>query len=569
MNDMNFYINLNDISVKVKIYILMGILIGALIISVMFALVSMSKIGKELEAIAETDIPLTKVITEITTYQLEQAINFERALRLAGNINKDPSAETHFKEAINYFYSLSGNVVEKVRLGEELAEEALTHSHTDKELSELKHIKEVLGNVKKEHDEYAEHAKHVFSLLSKGEMQAAFKAAKQVEKQEENISHELKMLTKEIEVFTEQAALNAMHHEQFAETNLMIIAIIAIIVSVLLGVFINIKISRGINRAVSAAEQIAAGILTEEIHTTGTDEIGKLLSSLGIMRNKLHAMIIEMGQSSTELAAASEELSAVTEDTNNGIHKQQDEIHKVATAMNEMNATVHEVASNAQLTAQSANEANNEAQAGQDVVEKNVISIESLAEAVDNAEIIIQKVGQESDNIGTILDVIKNIAEQTNLLALNAAIEAARAGEQGRGFAVVADEVRTLASRTQQSTSEIEEMILSLQENAKKAVQAMEVGREQASTSVEQAKIAGLSLKMITEVVLHISEMNTQIASAAEEQTCVAEEINRNVTNISDVAEQNASAVNQVTASSEELAQMAINLQTMIAQFEV
>ena len=121
---------------------------------------------------------------------------------------------------------------------------------------------------------------------------------------------------------------------------------------------------------------------------------------------------------------------------------------------------------------------NNEAQAGQDVVEKNVISIESLAEAVDNAEIIIQKVGQESDNIGTILDVIKNIAEQTNLLALNAAIEAARAGEQGRGFAVVADEVRTLASRTQQSTSEIEEMILSLQENAKKAVQAMEVGRE-------------------------------------------------------------------------------------------
>ncbi len=566
---MNFYINLNDISVKVKIYILMGILIGALIISVMFALVSMSKIGKELEAIAETDIPLTKVITEITTYQLEQAINFERALRLAGNINKDPSAETHFKEAINYFYSLSGNVVEKVRLGEELAEEALTHSHTDKELSELKHIKEVLGNVKKEHDEYAEHAKHVFSLLSKGEMQAAFKAAKQVEKQEENISHELKMLTKEIEVFTEQAALNAMHHEQFAETNLMIIAIIAIIVSVLLGVFINIKISRGINRAVSAAEQIAAGILTEEIHTTGTDEIGKLLSSLGIMRNKLHAMIIEMGQSSTELAAASEELSAVTEDTNNGIHKQQDEIHKVATAMNEMNATVHEVASNAQLTAQSANEANNEAQAGQDVVEKNVISIESLAEAVDNAEIIIQKVGQESDNIGTILDVIKNIAEQTNLLALNAAIEAARAGEQGRGFAVVADEVRTLASRTQQSTSEIEEMILSLQENAKKAVQAMEVGREQASTSVEQAKIAGLSLKMITEVVLHISEMNTQIASAAEEQTCVAEEINRNVTNISDVAEQNASAVNQVTASSEELAQMAINLQTMIAQFEV
>ena len=260
---------------------------------------------------------------------------------------------------------------------------------------------------------------------------------------------------------------------------------------------------------------------------------------------------------------------AVTHQTATNIDQQSRETDQVAAAMNEMSATVQEVANNASSAADAANQADKEAQAGLQVVHNAARTIDKLAKEVDNAATVIQGLEQDSKNIGSILDVIKEIADQTNLLALNAAIEAARAGEQGRGFAVVADEVRTLASRTQQSTIEIENMIAKLQTGARDAVSTMTQGRNSAQASVTEAQKAAAALEAITQAVSTINDMNTMIASASEEQSATAEEMNKNLSNIHALAENNASGAAQTTGASEELARLAVQLQEMVGQFKI
>jgi len=284
---------------------------------------------------------------------------------------------------------------------------------------------------------------------------------------------------------------------------------------------------------------------------------------------KLQGIIREITDSVGSLNNAAQQMSVVTTESRDGIVKQQVDIDQVATAMNEMSATVHEVARNAMDAAGAAKEADDEAANGKQVVSQAVGTIDKLATDVDEAANVIHQLAQDSENIGTVLDVIKAIAEQTNLLALNAAIEAARAGEQGRGFAVVADEVRTLAQRTQQSTQEIQEIIEKLQAGAEKAERVMKASREQAQTSVDESSRAGTSLVSITDMVARINDMNTQIASAAEEQTAVAEEISRSIVAINDVAVQTSQSSDQLQQASEGVSAMATQLHGLVAKFTV
>jgi methyl-accepting chemotaxis protein len=287
------------------------------------------------------------------------------------------------------------------------------------------------------------------------------------------------------------------------------------------------------------------------------------------MAQTFRQTINEIKDSTVRLAAAAEETSVVTAQTTSGISQQQTETSQVATAINEMNATVHEVARNAVEAATAAKEADVSFNEGKKVVDTIIEAIGALAEEVDQASRVIHDLEKESDNIGSVLDVIKGIAEQTNLLALNAAIEAARAGEQGRGFAVVADEVRTLAGRTQDSTKEIEEMISRLQSGASKAVHVMEAGKEKSRLGVEHAAAAGKALETINDAVERITGMNTQIANAAEEQSSVTEEINRNITNINHVAEQSTVGAQQIAQASDDLASLAEQLKGMVERFKV
>lgn len=248
--------------------------------------------------------------------------------------------------------------------------------------------------------------------------------------------------------------------------------------------------------------------------------------------------------------------------------KQQSEISQVATAMNEMHATASEVARSASLAAEAAHHADQEAVVGRDVSLQTIEAIESLASAVEHATGVIESLAKDSEEIGSVLDVIKGIADQTNLLALNAAIEAARAGEAGRGFAVVADEVRTLALRTQKSTQEINDTVEHLQRGAAQAVEAMATGRTQARAGVEQTLKTTACLESIVKAISTINNMNVQIASAAEEQSAVSEEITRSVVAINDLTNETTDGALQTTEASQDVARLASALQEMLRQFK-
>jgi methyl-accepting chemotaxis protein len=314
---------------------------------------------------------------------------------------------------------------------------------------------------------------------------------------------------------------------------------------------------------------MSQGDLTHKVSISGKDEFAWMCWEYSEARKGFMNLVKEMLGSSVQLAAAAEELSAITEQANKGVMRQQGEIEQVATAMNEMSATVSEVSKNAANAASAATDADDRAKDGSAVVNTTVETINNLASEVERTSEVIENLKGDSLSIGAVLDVIRDIAEQTNLLALNAAIEAARAGEQGRGFAVVADEVRTLASRTQQSTREINDMIEKLQNGANQAVSVMEMGRTKAVESVEQAAKAGEALQAITGVVDNIKSMNMQIASAAEEQSSTAEEINRNIVNISEVAQETAAGSQQTASASDELARLASDLQGHVVKFKI
>jgi methyl-accepting chemotaxis protein len=283
----------------------------------------------------------------------------------------------------------------------------------------------------------------------------------------------------------------------------------------------------------------------------------------------IHGAVSKAQTASNQLSAASQQLAEMTTSAREGSAMQQRETEQVAAAMQEMTHTVQSVADSASKAANDARGADQAAGNGTQVVSRSITVINNLAGKVEDARAVIQRLDDESNNIGSVLDVIKGIAEQTNLLALNAAIEAARAGEQGRGFAVVADEVRTLASRTQKSTAEIQGMIERLQSGAKEAVTAMEDGTTHAQEGVSQVEAAGKALKEISKAISTILDMNTHIAQAAEEQTAVSEEINRNVANISGVAHDTAEGVNATMMASEELQHLAEELASQVGRFQV
>ncbi|TWI57619.1 methyl-accepting chemotaxis protein [Pseudomonas duriflava] len=345
--------------------------------------------------------------------------------------------------------------------------------------------------------------------------------------------------------------------------------LLALLFGVIAAWVITRQITKPLQQTLDVVESIASGDLTQTMRVTRRDELGVLQQGIQRMGDTLRDLIGGIRDGVTQIASAAEELSAVTEQTSAGVNNQKVETDQVATAMHEMTATVQEVARSAEQASVAATQADNEARQGDKVVGEAIAQIEKLAEEVGRSTDAMNRLQQESDKIGSVMDVIKAVAEQTNLLALNAAIEAARAGEAGRGFAVVADEVRGLAQRTQKSTEEIEGLVAGLQNGTQQVATVMLNSRKLTDSSVELTRRAGSSLETITHTVSNIQAMNQQIAAAAEQQSSVAEEISRSIVNVRDVSEQTAAASEETAASSIELARLGNHLQTLVSHFRV
>ena len=359
--------------------------------------------------------------------------------------------------------------------------------------------------------------------------------------------------------------------EEAATANVLLYSgiVIAFFAALALGMFITRIISRPIALAVSSAQRVANGDLTETIRVTRRDEAGQLLGALAAMQSSLKGTIQHIAGASGQLAYAADELSAVTEESRGGLARQSDEIHLVATAVTQMTAAVEEVASNAVSTSSASQVASEEAQKGREQAQSAIVAINNMTEELDASAAQVEKLAKNTREIGKVLDVIQSIAEQTNLLALNAAIEAARAGELGRGFAVVADEVRALAHRTQVSTGEIENMIGAVRASADQSVLAMTKSQGLASNTQDLVQAAGCMLENIADRVREINDWNIQIASAAEEQTQVAREVDRSLVKIQNASAESTAGAEKSNASSQELSKLAVSFNQRVAQFRL
>jgi len=368
---------------------------------------------------------------------------------------------------------------------------------------------------------------------------------------------------------TEQAGKLVQSKVSEGNTLTIIIMLGSIFIAVIITRFTLISITGPLGRVNDMLNIVASGDLSRKLDESGQDEFAQLAKNCNLLIDSLRNLIEGIVNRSSQLASSAEETSAVTAESTTAIEEQRNQVEQAASATTEMSSTSQSVLSSANDALNEIKHADDEAERVKTISGRNRKTIEQLAGEVDSAAQVINQLQQDSASIGGILDVIRGIADQTNLLALNAAIEAARAGEQGRGFAVVADEVRTLASRTQESTSEIQTMIEALQTGAGKAVTVMDAGKSKAADCVTQSEEADKALETITHAVHEAYDRSSQIATAAEEQSVVAHEISENLESIVTIAEQTAAGSQQTAASSNQVAKLSEELQQSVLEFKL
>ncbi|MDQ0706508.1 methyl-accepting chemotaxis protein [Pseudomonas sp. W3I7] len=523
--------------------------IGALMLFLgVFALNQMSKIRAATEDITQASVPSIRALDEFTQLTLRLRVLSYRLLT-----NREPDVQQKTLEAFEL---------------------------RNQQIRAAQGVYEKLIDSREERSAYDEYVRLLGQYHQIEERMKSLSRANQIDELRTLLNTELlsnseqvnAVLTRLLDINNQMAnTTNQEAKDQYDMAFDLVVGllIIATALTLLFAWLLTRSITLPIAQALEAAEEVAEGNLTRPIKVDGNDEAGRLLAAMAKMQDKLRDTLQRIAGSATQLASAAEELNAVTDESARGLTQQNNEIEQAATAVNEMTSAVEEVARNAVSTSEASRNATTSAGDGRDLVQETVSAIERMSGDVQATATLIGDLANESRDIGKVLDVIRGLADQTNLLALNAAIEAARAGEAGRGFAVVADEVRALAHRTQQSTSEIERMIGSIQAGTEHAVDSMRNSTERAESTLNIAKGAGLSLDTINTAIVEINERNLVIASAAEEQAQVAREVDRNLVNIRDLSVQSATGASQTSAASSELSRLAVDLNGMVGRFRL
>ena len=557
---------LAKLSLGKKILVLVAILATLQIVSSIYSINQMRGISSEFGNIQEEEMPLISVTTDINAKQLEKTILIEKVLRLSG-LHSSEQTIPKLQEQIT---RLAEDINIEIKRGESILLKAQSHALSDELSKEIAALSETLKTLESEHTEFEVKVEQIMRALNTGE-QVSASALIEIEQTQEKLNHHLASMLKSIEVMTEHTLDQVQQDEMKAISLMAVLSVISIIIGILISIAIAKGIINPIKEVIANLKSMATGNgdLTVRLPITSQDEIGELSASFNQFVEKLQNMITDISKAIEQLAAATEETSVVTRATSENIANQKHETTQVASAINEMTATVKEVAESAERASIEAKNGDEQTRTGKIIIDQVVLSINLLASEIDKSSDVIQSVKSGSLNIGTVLDVIKNIAEQTNLLALNAAIEAARAGEQGRGFAVVADEVRSLAQKTQDSTKQIEKLITDLQVESDNAVTTMEQNRTGIQGLVDKTSKATESLNAITLSVTSINDMNTLIATAAEEQSYVVEEINRSIHNIQEISEDTSRGASEVSQASGEIAQLTEQLKMQVNQFKI
>ncbi|MBT9300361.1 methyl-accepting chemotaxis protein [Pseudomonas brenneri] len=513
-----------------------------------FALMQMANMREQSDQVETNWLPSVMAAGE-----MNQDLLRIRALTLRLLINRDPQAVAQNEQKIL-------DIKKQLHTAQSLYEALIV----------LPEDQVLFDRFKVEQQQYLQRQEQVMAFSRQNQLEDALKV---VNGEMNHLADTLAGTLGELVILNKVSANQAadLAQQVFSQSRIWVIGMIAMtaLITIGLAVLLTRSIVLPLAQSVRVAQGVASGDLTGEITVSGKDEPARLQQALKSMQENLRETIRRISDSSNQLASASEELSCVTEDATRGLHQQSQEIEQAATAVNQMTAAVEEVASNAVATSQASRESDRIAQQGREQVHQTVLSIESLADDVTANATQVEDLAQKVYGISKVLDVIRAIAEQTNLLALNAAIEAARAGEAGRGFAVVADEVRALAHRTQQSTQEIEQMIGGIQQGTDQAVSSMQQSNSRARSTLDIAKSAGTALEEIASAFTLINERNLVIASASEQQAAVAREVDRNLMNIRDLAMQTSAGANQTSAASQELSRLAVDLNTMVARFSV
>ena len=538
---------LRTITIQKRLLAAFGALALLLVITGLVSVQSLSKVRTQADIVESNLLPSVSYLGQVESLTAET-----RAMTLRLLLAIDITQEGATFERIKQLNSEKQNVSKKYESAIFLPEERKLYN----EFTQLD-------------QQYGELQSKALDFLRQEELGAAQDLLDQMNP----LSDKMVLLLSQLSDVNQNAAQDARKASISTYSSAKWVVVTLIIVSIVIAVSIAIAISRSVNQplsqAVESARFIADGDLTQPLQVTGSDELTELSQALSQMQLKLRDAIGHIASSSSQLASAAEELNVITDESAKALQLQNDEVQQAATAITEMSSAVDEVAGTALQTSEASAQSATLAKDGAQKVMQTSSVIEKMNGDVLHSTKVINTLAEKVSSINQVLEVIRSVADQTNLLALNAAIEAARAGEAGRGFAVVADEVRSLAHRTQTSTGEIEQMIQQVQSSAKEAVSAMNLISGNAENAKQVASAAAEALKLIDQNIMNISDQNHVIAGAAEEQSKVAREIDRNIVTISDLAAQTADGSSQTTASAGELSRLAIELNTLVSKFKV